>query len=87
MNNQSLITAVPSRTALVDIQRQATRVVNVKRLRDTWDACRRLRACGCLSYTHTLVLRHRAILQDTGQRAARKGTDQDWPRMLAAWAW
>jgi hypothetical protein len=31
----------------VDIQRQSTAVVNDKRLRDTWDAERRLRACGC----------------------------------------
>jgi hypothetical protein len=52
MNNQSLITAVPSGTALVDIQRQATELVNDKRLRDTWDAERRLRACGCFGCAH-----------------------------------
>jgi hypothetical protein len=52
MYNQSLITPVPSSTALVDIQRQATELVNDKRLRDTWDAERRLRACGCPGCAH-----------------------------------
>jgi hypothetical protein len=47
MDNQSLATALPSGTPVRDIQRRATEVVNDKRLRDTWDAERHLRACGC----------------------------------------
>jgi hypothetical protein len=47
MHNQGLVTAPPSGIPVVDIQRRATEVVNDKRLRDTWDAERNLRACGC----------------------------------------